>query len=384
MYLPEYVGGAEVAMDQITKQSALNDYDFHMVTLGKFGAPSKRVGSIEVHYTGMFGENKILFFISKCLFPITSSLKYVRLHKKYSFSAIWALMANYAGLGALFGKIMTPKPKLVLTLQEGDTIEHVMSRARFTGPFFKKLFVKADVIQCISHFLKDFAWKILGNEDKKVVVIPNGVDIELFDKSVTDAEITEIRGSFGYKPGDKVIVTTSRLTHKNGIDTLIDAAALLSDDYKLLLIGAGPDESALKAQVGRLGLENRVTFAGRKDFIGLYKYLKASQVFVRLSRSEGFGNSFIEAMAARIPVIATNVGGIVDFMRDRENGFLVPPEDPTKAKEAILLATGSLAPNGLSQETLAMILDQAYATVMAHYQWKDVGESFKQLFNKNL
>lgn len=384
MYLPEYVGGAEVAMDQITKQSALNEYDFHMVTLGKFGAPSRKVGNIEVHYTGMFGQNKILFFLSKCLFPITSSLKYVRLHKKYSFSAIWALMANYAGLGALFGKIMTPKPKLVLTLQEGDTIEHVMSRARFTGPFFKKLFVKADVIQCISHFLKDFAWKILGSEDKKVVVIPNGVDIELFDKSVSEDEIAEIRNSFGYKPEDRVIVTTSRLTHKNGIDTLIDTVALLPDEYRLLLIGAGPDESALKTQTARLGLENRITFAGRKDFIDLYKYLKASQVFVRLSRSEGFGNSFIEAMAARIPVIATNVGGIVDFMRDRENGFLVPPEDPTKAKEAILLATGSLTSTGLSPATLAMILDQAYATVMAHYQWKDVGESFSQLFKKNL
>lgn len=375
VYLPEYVGGAEVAVDQITKQSSLNGYDLHMITLGSLFAPTQRVGNIQVHYTGLLGKNRFLFFISKAMFPFTSVLEYLRLNKSLKFSMIWALMANQAGIGALFAKYATPKTKLLLTLQEGDTVEHVMNRAKLTGPFFKKLFERADKIQTISHFLKDFAWKILGKQDEKVIVIPNGVDIELFDKEMSIEEIQRTRAEFGYSVEDNVIVTTSRLTHKNGIDTLIDTVKLLPMTYKLLLIGAGPDEGVLKGQVARLGLEDRVVFAGKKPFEELYRYLKSSQVFVRLSRSEGFGNSFIEAMATKIPVVATEVGGIVDFIQDGENGFLIAPESPEKAKEAILKACES---------DQARLLQSAYDTVVQRYQWKDVGVAFNTLFKQCL
>lgn len=371
VYLPEYVGGAEIAMDQITKQTALDEYEFHMITLGGFAQPTRRVGNIEVHYTGMIGKSKFLFFISKCLFPITSCFAYLRLNKRFNFSAIWSLMANQAGLGASLAKMFTPKTKLILTIQEGDTVEHIMKRARLTWPLFKSLFVKADKIQVISHFLKDFSWKILGKQDEKVVVIPNGVDVSLFDKSISPEEREEIRKSFGYTSEDKVIVTTSRLTYKNGIDTLIDAVHMLPEEYKLLIIGSGPDEAKLKSKSSA-----RVTFAGRKPFEELYKYLKSSEVFVRLSRSEGFGNSFIEAMASRIPVVATRVGGIVDFVQDGENGYLVTPESPEKAKEAIIKAIEANAAN----TNFPSILEKAYDTVMEKYQWRDVGESFSKLF----
>ncbi len=371
VYLPEYVGGAEVAMDQITKQSALDEYDFHMITLGSPFAPTQRVGNIQVHYTGLLGKNKFLFFISKCMFPFSSCLEYLRLNKTLKFSAIWSLMANQAGGGAIFSKMFTPKTKFLLTLQEGDSLEHVKSRARRAGPFYKQMFVRADKVQTISHFLKDFAWHMLGKQDPKVEVIPNGVDIELFDRVVSPAEIAKVRAEFGYTNEDKVIVTTSRLTHKNGIDTLIDTVRLLPPKYKLLLIGAGPDEGALRSQVTRLGLDNRVVFAGKKPFENLYLYLKSAQVFVRLSRSEGFGNSFIEAMAARIPVVATNVGGIVDFMQDGENGYLVPSEAPERAKDAIVKACES-------DQTL--VLQKAYDTVISRYQWKDIGTAFNRLF----
>ncbi len=247
--------------------------------------------------------------------------------------------------------------------------------ARLAGPFFKKLFVKADSIQCISHFLKEFAWNVLGDRSDKVLVIPNGVDIALFDRVVPTETVAQIRKGYGFTEDDKVIVTTSRLTHKNGIDTLIDTMRLLPEKYKLLLIGAGPDEQMLKDQVARLGLDNRVVFAGKKLFEDLYMYLKSSQVFVRLSRSEGFGNSFIEAMAARIPVVATHVGGIVDFIQDKENGLLVSPEHSQEAQDAIVRAV---------ETDSSQMVEAGYATAVGKYQWKDIGQSFDTLFKKLL
>ncbi len=376
VYLPEYVGGAEIAIDQITKQKELAAYDFHMVTLGGFSASDRKVGAVTVHYTGLFGTNKLLFTISKFLFIITAPLKYVFLNKTYKFDMIWALMANYAGLGASIAKSMHAKNKLLLTIQEGDTIAHIMKRARLIWSLFKKLFIKADNIQVISKFLKDFSLHILGKtEDEKIVIIPNGVDLEAFTKTITTEERAQIRNEFGFVDTDKVIVTTSRLTLKNGVDTLIDTLALLPEGYKLLIIGAGPDEAMLKDKTQTLGLTDRVRFAGRKPYEELYKYLKSSEVFARLSRSEGFGNSFIEAMAARIPVVGTDVGGIVDFLENDVNGYMVRPEDPQAARDALVKATTTLT---------STLTDAAYTRVQERYQWSTVASQFDNLFKKIL
>lgn len=287
---------------------------------------------------------------------------------------IWSLMANHAAFGALFAKLAKPKVKMLLTLQEGDSTEHVMVRARLTWPLFKQIFKKADKIQVISQFLKDFALRILGEkENEKISIIPNGVDVVAFDREITREERIEIRRRYAFTDTDKVIIHTGRLTHKNGMDTLVHTVSLLPPEYKLLLVGSGSDEKSLKDLTEKLEIKDRVVFAGRKPYEELYTYLKASDVFVRLSRSEGFGNSFIEAMAAKIPVVATGVGGIVDFMRDGENGYLVAPENPIEAKEAILKITQSNQINTTMIET-------AYAMVEKKYTWSKVGQSFGILF----
>lgn len=377
VYLPEYVGGAEIAIDQITKQKELAGYDFHMVTLGGFFQPDRKVGEVTVHYTGLFGKNKILFTISKFAFIITAAIKYFFLQRKYKFDLIWPLMASYAGLAAFFAKVLHRKQKLLLTIQEGDTIRHIMKRAWLSWPFYKGLFVKADSIQVISKFLKDFSLQILGKtEDKKIVIIPNGVDLHAFTKNISVEERGQIRNEFGFIETDKVVVTTSRLTVKNGVDTLIEALALLPQEYKLLIIGAGPDEQKLRAQVLNLKLNDRVRFAGRKPYEELYRYLKSSDVFARLSRSEGFGNSFIEAMAAGIPVVATDAGGIVDFLEDKVNGFMIKPEQPQSAANAIVQAVTSSLTSTLTLSASDM--------VQARYQWSTVAGQFDDLFKKIL
>ena len=96
---------------------------------------------------------------------------------------------------------------------------------------------------------------------------------------------------------------------------------------------------------------------------------------MRLSRSEGFGNSFIEAMAARIPVVATHVGGIVDFIQDKENGLLVSPEHSQEAQDAIVRAV---------ETDSSQMVEAGYATAVGKYQWKDIGQSFDTLFKKLL
>ena len=112
------------------------------------------------------------------------------------------------------------------------------------------------------------------------------------------------------------LITTSRLVYKNGIDDVIRALASLPQHIQFVIFGTGPDENTLRSLANELDIQNRIHFKGHIDHDVMPLYLKACDIFIRSSRSEGMGNSFVEAMAAELPVIATQEGGIVDFLFD--------------------------------------------------------------------
>ena len=136
------------------------------------------------------------------------------------------------------------------------------------------------------------------------------------------------------------IITTSSLIPRNGIDTLLEACALLEIDWELTIAGDGPLKNELENLAIKLGIINRVSFLGRVPPEKITELLKNSNLFVRVSRHEGFGNSFIEAMAVGLPVIGTSVGGIVDFLFDNKTGFVVPVDDPKALAEKIKYVAG--------------------------------------------
>ena len=100
---------------------------------------------------------------------------------------------------------------------------------------------------------------------------------------------------------------------KNGVGDVIKALPKLSENIKFVILGEGELKQKLIKLAKDLGVSDRVIFKGFVSHEKIPKYLKACDIFIRPSLSEGMGNSFIEAMACRIPVIATPVGGIVDF-----------------------------------------------------------------------
>ena len=129
-----FVGGAEVAMKEITDRIDSDDISFDMVTL-RFDRALPKVemlGNITVHRIGFTTRktdvsdlSKPIHKLNKLLFPIWSTVVASRLHRKNKYNGIWAMMANYAGFGALFFKVMHPRVPYLLTLQEGDPIEYI-------------------------------------------------------------------------------------------------------------------------------------------------------------------------------------------------------------------------------------------------------------------
>lgn len=337
VYYPRFIGGAEIAVKEITDRLS-GDFEFDMITLRKTAPKFERIGNVNVYRVGFgwqAGDNAILskFKIYKYFFPFFAFLKAVSLSRKNKYDLTWSIMANYAGFGALFFKLWKPDIPMVLTLQEGDPISYIKRRVGIMYPIFKMIFTRANRIQTISHYLADFA-RDMGSTCP-VTVVPNGVDVKNFQFSITNFSKEDFRKKFGYSNDDTVLITTSRLVTKNAISDVIDAMEFLPENVKFLIIGTGELGARLKLKVESEKLQERVKFLGFVDHKDLPPYLWASDIFIRPSLSEGMGNSFIEAMAAGLPIIATPVGGIVDFLKDGETGLVCEVSNPKSIAQKV-------------------------------------------------
>jgi glycosyltransferase involved in cell wall biosynthesis len=122
------------------------------------------------------------------------------------------------------------------------------------------------------------------------------------------------------------VITICRLTGWKGVDSLIEAVGSLPDTG-LVIVGEGPERPKLEALVRRLGVGRRVHFAGQIAQERVGAYLAACDLFVLNSRYEGLPHVVLEAMAAGLPVVATDVGGIGEVLQPGVNGKLIQPAE---------------------------------------------------------
>jgi len=238
-------------------------------------------------------------------------------------------------------------------------------------PLFKRVFLNADFIQTISTYLKRFA-RDMGYTGI-VRVVPNGVDTKKFEKLVADEKRDELRSILGVKDGQRVLVTTSRLVKKNALDDVIVALTHLPSHIKFIIVGAGPEHDALVEMAKYYKISNRVVFVGYVTHALLPEYLQIADVFIRTPHSEGMGNSFIEAMAAGIPVIATPVGGIVDFIIHKETGLFADTGNPRSIANQVEVL--------LHDEALcARITKKAKTLVLEKYDWNLIAIEMEKIF----
>ncbi|HEY4500231.1 MAG TPA: glycosyltransferase [Candidatus Paceibacterota bacterium] len=377
VYYPRFIGGAEIAIKEITDRISPNDIEFDLIALRLDESLPKfeKVGNVNIYRIGFAGRQRdsadslpwYLHF-NKYLYPFLACMKASRLHARRGYDATWGMMANYSGFGALFFKLFHRDVPFILTLQEGDPIDYIKKRVGVFSPIFKSIFTHADRMQTISNYLADFGREMRAK--CPIEVIPNGVDPGLFTREYPTEELEKIRKDLEIPNDAPVLITTSRLVIKNAVSDVIKALEHLPEAY-FLVLGTGYQGAELKKLAININVSDRVKFLGFVSHGEMPKYLKASNIFVRPSLSEGFGNSFIEAMAARLPVIATPVGGIVDFLRDKETGLFCEvnsPEDIARKTEIYF------HDKNLRNE----IIDNAFNMVVGEYDWKLVAKKMKE------
>lgn len=388
-YYP-FVGGAEIAIKEITDRIKPENISFDMITLRFDSTLPKveKIGHVTVHRIG-FSKNsptteelrKFPLHLNKFYFQFFAALKGFQLHKRNTYDGIWAVMAHSAGIPAGIFKTVHKDVSYALTLQEGDPPKYIERLALPVWPFFVRGFRLADFLIGESTFLERWGRK-LGFQGPSEV-IPNAVDTKYFSKEYSESELNEIKQKLEKKEDDIYLITTSRLVKKNAVDDVIKSLKHLPDKVKFLVLGIGPDKEMLKNLAKNEGVAERVMFLGFIDNREIPKYLKISNIFIRPSLSEGMGNSFIEAMAAGIPVIATQEGGIADFLFDPDRN---PNKKPTgravdtRDFKGIASAVKLYLDN---KEKTQEIVNNAQKMVFEKYDWNLIAKDMKEkVFDK--
>jgi glycosyltransferase involved in cell wall biosynthesis len=382
-----FIGGAEVALKEITDRMSPQEYEFHLLTL-RYDAllpRHEKIGNITIHRFGfarphatISDQSTFPLKLNKYWYQVIAPWYAHRLHKRYTFDLVWGMMAHAVAVPAGIFKRQHPEVKYVLTLQEGDPPEYIENLMKPVWPLFVQGFTSADAVQAISTFL--LAWgKRMGSKGA-MRVIPNGVATVEFTKDISSEVREGMRKRLAIHDGEVSLITTSRLVYKNAVDDVIRSLVYLPDNVTFVVCGIGPDENMLRQLARELSLEHRVRFVGQIAHSELPIALRVSNIFIRPSRSEGMGNSFLEAMAAGLPVIATQEGGISDFLFDERlnkdkmpTGWAVSkntPEDIARAVKDIIARP----------QKVIEVTKTAKNMVFAKYDWNIVANDMEKLF----
>lgn len=229
----------------------------------------------------------------------------------------------------------------------------------------------ADKITAVSPDIKDDLVR-RGVRGNGIQVIANGIDVEKF--SAAGGRRSAARAEFGFGEHDFVIGTIGRLSPEKGHAILLTAAREIvagEENARFLIVGDGPLREGLEQESRRLGLGDKVVFGGvQKDMPKIYA---AIDLLAMPSLAEGLPMTLLEAMAARVPAVLTEVGGIPDVISNGESGLLIPSGDAWALTEAILKLIGS---SSLRQR----LAEGAYKTVSQNYSTPRMAAEYRAVY----
>lgn len=230
-----------------------------------------------------------------------------------------------------------------------------------------KCLERAKAITVVSDALQDYVKQLYPNQ--KTSIIPMGCDVSRFS--------SEHRKENFFGQGDrKVVLFVGRLAEKKGVTYLIDAMKKV-DNAVLVIVGKGDLEPGLRQQAKALG--DKVVFAGPKTHDELPEIYASADVFVAPSVTaadgdkEGFGLVILEAMASGVPVVASRSGGIVDIVKDEENGLLCDEKDVEKLSVNISRV--------LEDEALSAKLKTAAGHTVEQYSYDNISRRYNDILS---
>lgn len=326
-------GGSERQLANLLSLLSSDEYEKHIICLSGYGILEERFRACchkvydlkypRLRENGKFQWKRIPGVV-KSFLALVKYLKQIKPDILHTFIPVCNVM------GAFAGKLSSVKIIVSSRLSLGKYRDHNKIFALledFSDRFFTLIHCKSEGIKT------DIATREPINYDR-IRVIYNGIDLSKFSKNV-DKEV--IRNQLGVYQGDLVIGIIANLKPYKGHADLIEALPRIVSVFpKVKLVAIGRDDGIAKEltkQAKTLGVEDAVILTGEKDNVS--DLIHVFTLLVSASHEEGFSNVILEAMAAGLPVVATDVGGNPEAVNDQITGLLVPPKNPAALAAAI-------------------------------------------------
>lgn len=225
-----------------------------------------------------------------------------------------------------------------------------------------------------SNYMKSELQRLFGLPYEKINVVPNGVNLNLYNGVEKDYNFRRQYAA----DNEKIILFVGRLVYEKGIQNLIAAMPKVLNGYhdsKLIIAGKGGMIDELRDEVRRLNIENKVYFTGYLNLNQVTKMYKCADVAVFPSTYEPFGVVALEGMLSGTPVVVSDVGGLNEIVQHRENGMKSYAGNPNSIADSILEL---LYNPGLGAE----VSRAAKAKVKAQYNWNKIAQDTHFIYQK--
>ncbi len=329
---PPVGGGGGVASKQLAKGFIKKGYQVDLITGWMKGLKRfEKIDEINVYRIQTFGRKEKptannLYMVTYLLFGFIKGLQ-LTIKNKYQFINTQFVLPT-GPLGFILGKIF--KLKNILSIHGGDIYDPSKNSSPHKSKFWSKsnsfLLDKADFVVAQSSNTQKNAEKYYKFKNEiKITPLP----YEKFEfKKISRKELN--------LEDDKIyLISVGRMVKRKGYEYLIQSLAGLPKNINAIILGEGPEKENLLKLAQKLKVENRLILPGFVSEEEKFQYLDNADVYVLNSLHEGFGIVLQEAMQVGLPIVATNNGGQVDFIKEGENGFLIKPQDSKLIAEKV-------------------------------------------------
>ncbi len=377
-YPPRIIGGLARVVAALAREIANTGWEVHVVTSDHPGELEHSMdGRVHVHRVKTQTDTTpdFLSWVNRLNFGL---LQYaIQIHRKTPFDIIHAhdwIVADASWVMKMgFG---IPIVATMHATESGRNHGIHNDLSRYIHQIEWRLTFESWEVIVNSHSMHAELRHLFNLPADKLVIIPNGTDPAEFDFSF---DPSSIRGNFA-SPHEQIVLYVGRVVREKGVQVMLDAApAVLSScpSAQFLVVGSGYFLDDMKRQAERLGISHRVKFLGYVSDNDLKKLYKIADVVCIPSLYEPFGIVALEGMAAGVPVVTSDAGGLRDFVEHGVTGIT------TYAGDAASLAWGLL--EVLRNPDLANRLKEtAYNKVKHIYNWRVIAKRTLEVYEKVL
>ncbi len=375
-YPPRIIGGLARVVCSLSRELANSGWDVHIVTADH---PStlehESDGPVKVHRVKNQTDTTPDFLSWVSRFNIGLLQYAIQLHNQSPFSIVHAhdWMVNDAAWTMKIG-FNIPLISTIHATESGRMHGIHNDLQRYIHQIEWRLTYESWRVIVNSHHMHAELEGLFALPVNKIIVIPNGTDVESFS---VNFDRQHLRNSLA-APSQRIVLYVGRLVREKGVQILLDAAPKVINacpDTKFIIVGTGYYMDELKQQAYNLGIDHHINFLGYVDDEALRKLYNIADVVCIPSLYEPFGIVALEAMAAKVPVVTSDTGGLRDFVENMVTGITTYAGDP-----------GSLAWGLLevlrNQELAKNIVRKAYERVSTIYNWKVIAKQTGEIYTQ--